>query len=513
MKRSYIIHPFLFAIYPVLFLFSHNITALSASDLLAPLLLVLGSAAMLLLILGLMLHNYKKAGIVVSIIFILLFSYGHAYNTTSGMQIGNFIVGRHLFLLFIWVLLFACAMYFLIQNKSDLRYLTRFLNIVGFVLVLMPLVNISFHKARYVSGKYNIECREEHSLEYEMPLSSEQLPDIYYIILDRYAGESTLELVYGYDNSEFIDYLNKRGFYVAQHSKSNYIKTAHSLASSLNMEYLNCLSDIVGKDSRDLLPLYGMLRDYSVWRFLKDRGYTFIHFGSFWEPTSKNINADENINLHYLSNFSMELWQTTVLYHIGKHYGLYDVRKKQLNRVLYKFAKLCQIPKMPEPTFTFVHMLLPHEPYIFNRDGSYLPDSELNKRTIKEKYLDQLIYTNTLMMGLVDTLISSSGPGPIIVIQSDEGPFPRRYRIEQDDFKWEYASKEELEEKMNILNAYYLPDVGYDLLYPYITPVNSFRLIFSLYFNIELELLPDEYFAIVDNNHPYNFLSVTDKLK
>jgi hypothetical protein len=46
--------------------------------------------------------------------------------------------------------------------------------------------------------------------------------------------------------------------------------------------------------------------------------------------------------------------------------------------------------------------------------------------------------------------------------------------------------------RLAILNAYYLPGVDSDLIYPSISPVNTFRLILNTYFGADLPLLPDE---------------------
>jgi hypothetical protein len=66
---------------------------------------------------------------------------------------------------------------------------------------------------------------------------------------------------------------------------------------------------------------------------------------------------------------------------------------------------------------------------------------------------------------------------------------------------------------MGILNAYYLPNFDKKLLYPSITPVNSFRLVFNSYFDGTFELLPDENYAFVDESRIYSFFNVTDKVK
>ena len=71
------------------------------------------------------------------------------------------------------------------------------------------------------------------------------------------------------------------------------------------------------------------------------------------------------------------------------------------------------------------------------------------------------------------------------------------------------ASDADLQEKMRILNAYYLPGVDRSALYESITPVNTFRLIFNLYFGSDLDRLEDISYAH-DMNPRYRFFDVTD---
>ena len=69
-----------------------------------------------------------------------------------------------------------------------------------------------------------------------------------------------------------------------------------------------------------------------------------------------------------------------------------------------------------------------------------------------------------------------------------------------------------LDERFSIMNAYYFPDKDYSSLYPSITPVNTFRVIFNKYFDENLPLLPDNnYFSTI--YHPYEFIEVTEMLK
>jgi hypothetical protein len=101
----------------------------------------------------------------------------------------------------------------------------------------------------------------------------------------------------------------------------------------------------------------------------------------------------------------------------------------------------------------------------------------------------------------------------VILLQADEGPAPERFRHEGIRFRWRAATAEELREKTGILNAYLLPGVESVPLYPSITPVNSFRVVFNAYFGTNLPLLPDRIFAHEEDRHPYRLFEVTDKVR
>ncbi len=65
---------------------------------------------------------------------------------------------------------------------------------------------------------------------------------------------------------------------------------------------------------------------------------------------------------------------------------------------------------------------------------------------------------------------------------------------------------------MSILSAYYLPEAGRKMLYPAITPVNSFRVVLDSSFGAGLPLLPDRsFFSIWDE--PYKYVDVTATLR
>jgi hypothetical protein len=379
---------------------------------------------------------------------------------------------------------------------------------------MISLTNITVYKFRNATHNRNdaidSETIESHSAA---PATNSPLPDIYYIILDRYPSAAVLKEFYDFDNSEFVDYLARRGFYVASQSHANYLCTAQSLASSLNMKHITYLGKEVGEKTDNYIPTYAMLQDNQIWQFLKSKGYKYIHFGSEWYPTSNNKNADINFNVFGASDFSMLVYKTTMLYPITRLLGIIDPYAQKYKRVHYQFDKLSLLPSIKEPTFVFAHFLVPHEPYVFDEKGNYLTREESSRRSDRENFVTQIVFINKKVKALISKLQSDSDPQPIIVVQSDEGPYPQNRKITFNGFDWESASNTQIREKMGILNAYYLPDVNQNGLYPSITPVNSFRIIFNLYFGTELKLLPDESYVFSDTRHIYKFINVTDKLK
>jgi len=92
----------------------------------------------------------------------------------------------------------------------------------------------------------------------------------------------------------------------------------------------------------------------------------------------------------------------------------------------------------------------------------------------EEGYVGQLIFINKKVETLVDEILSKSDVPPIVILQGDHG------------IRWGKGRG------IDILNAYYLPGKDNQLLYESITPVNSFRIIFNLYFGTNYDLLEDE---------------------
>jgi hypothetical protein len=151
-----------------------------------------------------------------------------------------------------------------------------------------------------------------------------------------------------------------------------------------------------------------------------------------------------------------------------------------INRQLFILDQLPRLTSIPEPKFVFAHLIVPHVPFVFAADGSILTDpgyysnelyEPVDREHLVQGYLNQVAFIDNQIVEVVRQIIEHSSPPPIIVLQGDHGL--------------------ENENRLTILNAYYLPENGSAGLYPSITPVNTFRYIFNTYFDGQYELLPD----------------------
>lgn len=141
---------------------------------------------------------------------------------------------------------------------------------------------------------------------------------------------------------------------------------------------------------------------------------------------------------------------------------------RQYQQNVFALDTLEKTPDLPGKNFVYAHLYTIHQPFVFYPDGSFHPSL---KQTV-DGYRDQVVFANTRLLEIVKTILAKSDPAPIIVIQGDHSYFPDADRLK-------------------ILNAYYLPDGGDTMLYPTVTPVNTFRIIFDKYFGGQYELLPD----------------------
>jgi len=507
------LHPFMAAAYPVAFLYAQNVhEAIAPFELLVPLGLSLGITLGAFLLFRTLTRSWASAALICTLLLALFFTYGMAWDWVGPLLLGHWVlVGA-------WVLLAVIGISVAWRLDGLARRLAPPLNAVGVVLLGINLL---------VIGTFAFDLRpavvdDGPGLTMSpAPTPGTPLPDVYWVILDRYASGNVMERYFDYDNAPFLDALRERGFYIAERATANYLKTALSMDSSRNMEYLDfaALRAEASADD-DWRPLYDDLSEpFQVEHYLRSAGYRFIHLGTYWGPTARHPSADINYVYDKLtSEFLDVLGRSTVL---RAFEGLgpeppYDWRRNRWNQTRYELESLNRASTLSGPKFVHAHFALPHDPYVFHADGSFVSAEEEKERSREANYVDQAQFANAEILAWLDSLLDvPPEQRPIVIVQADEGPFPIRYARNERAFDWTTAAPEELEMKFGILSAFYLPgktpeEVG---LYDSITPVNQFRAIFGAYFGLDLPLLPDRNWIFVDQAHIYTEVDVTEAVR
>ncbi len=531
--RSLPIHPLLFAAYPVLSLYSRNFGEVPLHDTARPFAAALVGTISIWLLAALAARNARKGALIASAAALAFFSIGHIANTLP--EYLRFAVGP------------ACVVALIFLACVTLKIPGAFMQgtaVVNSAAILVTIPSLVFIGAQIVARSGESEARlsigasllgrmggSEHKAtgktRERKRLSAAEaanLPDIYYIILDAYGRADSLKAFYGFDNRPFIQELERRGFYIADHSRSNYAQTGYCLPAYLNMEYLNKLVPAHGPMDDDFETERRLIDDNAAAAFLRSRGYYYINI---WTGTA--VSRVDTADLVLASNslapavsFEDEVFGMSAIgsaphpgpTEFGKA-GDYNRHRAFINTA---FASLESVPKLRFPKFIFAHILAPHPPFVFQSDGApvnppypyneadasqLLQMHRIDREQYQEGYTGQLQYINRKVLEAVDAIQKNSRRQPVIIIQGDHGS-----RMNMD---WVSQQKTDLREPFSILNAYYVPPAMRQKLYSDITPVNTFRILFDTLFDANYPLLPDRsYFATVD--HPMEFTDVTELL-
>lgn len=533
MNKLNLIHPFIFTIYPTLFLYSQNINRFREDVVINPLVISFIFAAITFSTCLLIVRRLQFAAAISSLLILITFSYSRIAELIKNIQFNfnRLYIGPDKILFVVILFILSTAIFLIIKNKRQINHINKALSIISIILISITFFNISQSEIKLNRnifflqvGKNLLSNLTDESSQLNSLSATSQMPDIYYFVPDRYAGTKTLR-EYGFDNSKFLDFLKLKGFYIADEATSNYPKTFLSLGSTLNMDYLDFLTEKTnGGATSDESPVTPMVQNNKIIKFLKSKGYTYIHVGSGWDPTRSNPNANQNFIMTngrypFADEFTSGLLQTTIaspilkkLYPDSTAVSRNPKNNDHRSRALYEFDTFNQVPQIAGPKFVFTHILIPHDPYVLDKDCLPLTEKQTKVKSVMENYLNQLQCTNQKLQIVINQILTQSKTTPIIIIQADEGPLPMKNPI-SGNLDWKNADISSLKEKFPILSAYLLPNTRKSLLYPSITPVNSFRVIFNQYFNTNLPLLSDRNIIFENNKSYYKFIDVTDKLK
>ena len=475
--RKLPLSPFLLTIYFVLGLWVVNFDQTPFNSIFRVLVQVLILALFVFTALWFILKDWIKTGLASSFTLFTFFTYGHVFDFIK-LHLGP-AIGRHRYFLPLALGTILVGVFLIKKMNKRIKTVNLWVNLV--VLFLFASASVqSCIKASQLQIANPGRPKPVAEVETITPAASENKRDIYYIVMDSYAGQQLLLDEFGFDNTEFLQQLKDIGFIVPECTISNYDTTPFSLSSTLNMTYLDDLGVYPGQIVDDESQIfYEPIRHSAVREKFEAMGYQFITFKTLYQflnITDSDIYYDveqtqpfygkiESINFQYL------LYGTTMLLPFNPSSEFYGSREYRLyDQYNFALTKIKELTEFPGGKFVYAHLFLTHSPFVYQTDGSIRESFEDST----EAYRDQIVYSNGQLLEIIDGLIKKSSIPPIIILQGDHS-----YSVRG-------------EKRLQILNAYYLPDGGSELVYSTFTPVNTFRLIFNYYFGEDLPFLPDK---------------------
>lgn len=468
---------------PILIFITRNLSEIEFQDIIRSLLINFLITATIYFILTAVIKNNVKSVFLSSFGVFSFLTFGYPLAYIKNIYVFNVEIDKSIYLAIIWLTFYIVFGIILIKNIINENQVFQTLTFFAIVLSVFPTYTIlTYITTNTVPTTFPGRTGSNSSDDLNFQ------PDIYYIILDAYGREDYLELLLSFDNSIFINELQTKGFFVGQCSRSNYNQTQLSISSSLNFSYIDSLYDIAtAKNEQELTKqLQEFIFHNNASAFLEQYGYSFFTFQTsfpfsnindsdkYYQPPNQSILFGEInkfeaflLSLTGLSFFNSPATPFSDLF--SSIFIQQNTAHKKLTE--FQFETLGMLPNIEGPKFVFAHIVSPHEPFIFDKNGD-LPDPYPE---YIEGHTDNISYINQRVLNIIDILIDESSAPPIIVIQGDHGA------VESITNK---------DGRFAILNAYFLPNSDQQLP-DIISPVNTFRIIFNTYFNQNFELLDD----------------------
>lgn len=433
------LHPFLFALCPVFFFYSKNIIEVeSAFDLIRPTLVVLAVSALLLGFFFLLFQRLDRAALfasVLSVSYIKLLEgivkppvswLDRAYDFPSGLLKAAMFGG-----------LLLVSIYLVFRIKRVPLWAGTFLNGVACGIFFMPIVTI------VLTQEYRPPETAPAPAAPAIPetiAEREDLPDVYYIIMDGYARADVLADRFGHDNTPFLNAMRERGFFVAEASASPYLWTEPSVCATLNMDYLENIHIPEADLFKEKPAIRYRLQNNAVHPLFQRLGYTLM--GTASGKTATTPSSDFDIIVDYdppwstPTAFEVALIEFTPFSQLLEFLGVNLDQVNWSRRIEYVLQNLDAPTRFPEerPIYFQAHLLSPHEPFVMLSDGTYvhsrfgrfnfgaLAGSQVGFDVAAGQYIEELQGVNGHILNAVDRILENSTVPPIIAILSDHGP-------------------------------------------------------------------------------------------
>ena len=117
--KSTVIHPILFAVFPILLIITSNLDEIVLIDAGLSLLIIMGTMLASWLLLNLFLKNKMRSGLFVSLGLVLFFSYGNFLRITTQIDVSNLPFSHHTYGVPVFFIMLLLGVFTIIKIKTS----------------------------------------------------------------------------------------------------------------------------------------------------------------------------------------------------------------------------------------------------------------------------------------------------------------------------------------------------------------------------------------------------------
>lgn len=464
-------------LYPSLFMYFHNMSEGHFAEIFPSIgknaILAIG----LLLLFAIVLRDAEKAFCVSEIALLLFMNFNTLLTPVKKIIAG---MRKAYFLILVLVIIFLIT-FFVKRKVKEAGNICKILGIVFCCLILFNFITAVPEMIRHHSDEVTIE---EHDDIAAQTFTGEK-PNVYFFLFDEYAGFENIKRYYDYDNQEFADFLENKGFNVSYGShNTESIWTSTIVPNILNLSYVA---------SDDIYSLDNMARteNANLYQLFVNNGYQINmvnHLGTFYDTGCNVLNykrQGDTLSTFVLKNGIWSEIDSFVEWFNKKYRNKSNDYYTNLSEVLNIMENVTDYRSKVKPTFTFAYAECPHEYFVFDADGNRIPEEDCINWENKDVYLNQYKYITSCMEKIVDNIIEHD-PDALIVLMSDHGA--RYPHMMVDHYGAEaYDATVETPYMQNILNGVYYKGEKLDI--EGMTSINTWRTILNQYFGTDYEML------------------------
>ena len=433
----------------------------------------------------LIMRSRKKAALLAIALLVIFYFFGEIKDSLKQSYPGSIWQSYSLLLPLSFALIVALSIY-LRKRQPNVEKLFLFLNTVLLLFVSFDAISIAWKE---LGPK-----KDQRTIAFQGNTDQFKKPDIYFLIFDSYTSSSFLKDQFHFDNSHIDSSLEKKGFKIIRHSRSNYNLTPFSIGSTFDLEY-SLIAD-TSKDYylRNYLPGVQDVYENRLIPSLEKLGYEIHNYSIFdmrSHPSSTPPFDTWELNTLFQQHNMLKKLQYDLGYHLpnwlrpGSSSTLhqYARNRDRHDSITLEYVRTTIRQKSEKPKFVYGHLFIPHGPFTFDSAGNKLtPVPNLPPQERMRGYVQQVQHVNKLMLGLVDSLLSDQSDPPVIIIMGDHGH--RFNYLGNND--WEFPN----------FKAFFFPDKNYQLLHDSVTNINTFPIIFNTLFGQQLPMQEDHFYFL-----------------